>query len=91
MQGDMNNDSKIKALYIGHEDSITSLVQDDEFVLTGSADSTARLYDAKQGECLKRFKNFKPITVVNMNENFIVTGEIDGNVRVYDKFNGAVL
>ena len=43
MQGDMNSESKIKALFIGHENAITSVTQDDQFVLTGSADSTARL------------------------------------------------
>jgi len=76
--------SNIESLKHGQ---INSFTMDERYVLTGSDDNTARLYDKSTGKCiLKLSPDFKfnvrwnprilvsPVSVVNMNSKYIAIG-----------------
>jgi mitogen-activated protein kinase organizer 1 len=76
----------------GHTARINSVVfagTDDTLVISGSFDSTVRIWDSKSGstkpiQVLAEAKDSISCVLINSGGSEIVTGSVDGKVRYYD-------
>jgi WD40 repeat protein len=67
----------------GHRGVISTVKFDNDIIVTGSVDSTLRVWDAKTGECLKRLEGHEgEIVCVHYNGSVIVTGSEDKTIIV---------
>jgi len=82
----------LKKVFKSQSSHIVSLKMDDKFVLTGSDDSTTRLFDKLNGRCLFSILNRNiPLTTVEMNDRLIITGYADGVINFHCKLTGIIL
>lgn len=89
---DITKSIKLKKVFKGHKGNIVALKMDENFVLTGSEDSTARLFDKLSGRCLFSILNRNvALTAVDMNDKLIITGYADGVIDIYCKLTGIIL
>lgn len=68
----------------------------DITILSGSSDSTIKLWNISSGKCLKTLVGHKNSinSMINMNEiekNTIASGSTDQTVKIWDVFNGICL
>lgn len=73
----------------GHEDAITTVVvtADGRFAISGSRDTTLRLWDLTTGQCLRIFKGHKQAVldaVITPDNRFVVSGSADATLRLWD-------
>jgi WD40 repeat protein len=73
----------------GHTSRITAVdfADDNQFLLTASADGTARIWDVASGEALQRFvvPNVQILSAVfSIDGRFVLTGANDGLARLWD-------
>src|SRR5690349_11879731 len=83
-------------LQLGHSDDVHSLAfsPDGRFVLTGSKDWTARLWDAASGRELRKFEGHaQNVTSVAFSSDgrFVLTGSDDKTARLWDAASGREL
>src|SRR5581483_8878467 len=85
------NESHIRGTMVGHSGGINSVAisPDGKFFLTGSADNTARVWDATTAKELRTLKGSAPISAVlfSPDAKFAATASNDGTVRVWDLTN----
>jgi len=76
-----------------HYQPITCLHADGDFVVTGSADSTCKLWSIKTNSLLHNLVGHKdgPVNTVQMDENRIVSGGSDMCLKVWNRQNGTSL
>jgi len=72
----------------GHQHSVTSVAfsPDGSFVVSGSRDTTARIWGVETGKQLERFDHDGAVTdvVVSSDGNLLVTGSEDNSVRIWN-------
>jgi hypothetical protein len=88
-------DAEVKRL-AGHKDAVTAAAfsPDGKFLVTGSADKSAVLWDVAEGKAVRRFDghaNAVDSIAFSRDGNRIATGSIDRTARVWDVKNGALL
>ena len=81
---------------IGHTNSITSCAysKDGKFIVTGSEDKTAKIWDANTGKELQNFAvaNDKILSVdFNPNSKTIIACSEDGALYEWDIYSGKLL
>lgn len=74
---------------VGHEGPITAVKLNSKatYALTGSADTTVRLWDLQDGTCIKIFKGHtSKITALEFQdeEHYFASGSEDGSVRLWN-------
>jgi WD40 repeat protein len=78
--------------FIGHRGRINeiSISSDGKFVLSGSQDKTARLWDLKSGKELRKFQHAESVTSVSLSADgkLLLTGSEDGIARIWDPVAG---
>lgn len=87
-------EGKSARIFQGHSSEVTStaLSADGKYVVTGSLDKTAILWDAVSGKKLQTFEHSRGITCVNGNGKYVVTGSYyDKTVIVWDAATGKKL
>lgn len=75
----------------GHTDSVRAITGHANILITGSYDSTARVWDLKTGECLWVLKGHKEriySCVYDFKRNTCFTGSMDTSVRIWDLNTG---
>jgi WD40 repeat protein len=82
-----------RQLFSGHTGSIYSVAfsPDGKYILTGSQDGTARLWDVQKGEEVRRFivhKGGVSAVAFSPDGKLVVTGGNDGTVRLWDDKSG---
>ncbi len=82
--------------FSGHTSSVTSVAfsPDGQYVLTGSADGTARLWDASSGESLRTFTGhtaWVSSVAFSPDGRYVLTGSKDGTARLWDAASGESL
>jgi len=86
----------LKGFLKGHYESITAVAYspDGRYIVTGSEDKTARLWDVRKGEEVRIFKGHTDyVTSVNFSSDgrYLVTGSLDKTTKIWDlKMVGAV-
>jgi dipeptidyl aminopeptidase/acylaminoacyl peptidase len=80
--------------FSGHTDSITSIAfsPDSKYVLTGSKDTTARLWDAATGAQVRTFSghtSWVNSVAFSPDAKYVLTGSTDHTVKLWDAATGA--
>ena len=79
----------LKTMY-GHTGSVTALcVYEEELVVSGSADSTVRVWDPVEGICNHTLKGHtEKVLCVKVNAEYVVSSAEDDTIRVWLKDTG---
>lgn len=84
---------KLRKVYKGHSDEITSLAvsADGKYLVTGSWDKTARLWNIKTGAAIQTFQGHSDIVssvAITSDNNYVITGSHDGTIKLWDMNTG---
>ncbi len=87
-----NNHSVPIVCQIKHDDSVISLAfsPDGKYVVSGSGDRTARVWEAATGKEIARMSHDSRVTIVAFSPNgkYVVSGSRDGTARVWETATG---
>jgi WD40 repeat protein len=80
-------------LLAGHTAAISSLVQSGDLIISGSADSTIRSWNAASGAAAGSINNTAAVTSLAVSPDglAVATGAADNMVRLWTRANGAAL
>lgn len=74
---------------MGHQASVRCLEIKGDIVVSGSYDTTARVWSISEGRCLRTLSgHFSQIYAIAFDGNRIATGSLDTSVRIWDPSNG---
>ena len=81
------------ARFDGHEDAVLSLVfsHDGRYLLSGSIDTSVRLWEVSSGELVRRFDGHTSGVMsasISSDDRYAVTGAQDGSLIVWDLASG---
>jgi WD40 repeat protein len=87
------NSGKCIRKYIGHKNRVFSVnfSPDGKYALSGSADSTIRLWDLKSGKCIRQYIGHKNIVMsvcFSPDGKYALSGSWDKTVRLWDVNSG---
>ncbi|XP_066916191.1 WD repeat-containing protein 86-like [Clytia hemisphaerica] len=85
--GDGEFQGHLMRTYVGHTHTISALTLFDKYLITGSGDTTVRVYDAKDGRCRKVLKGHTATInkiIVNELEEKLYSASNDSTVRVWN-------
>jgi WD40 repeat protein/serine/threonine protein kinase len=91
-----SNRFRLLQTFEGHTDGVTSvaLSSDKRFALSGSIDSTLRLWDITNGVCLRTFEGHTgPVSSVDLSNDgrFALSGSRDKTLKIWDIASGRCL
>jgi F-box/WD-40 domain protein 7 len=86
----MNTGRCINSLY-GHTDTIRCVQFDQDKIISGSDDSTVKVYDVIEGEHTIKAHPDAKITCLQFDNNKMVTGASDGLMNVWSALTGEKL
>lgn len=74
---------------VGHGLSVRCLEIKGDIVVSGSYDTSARVWSISEGRCLQTLQgHFSQIYAIAFDGKRVVTGSLDTNVRVWDPTSG---
>lgn len=77
--------------FIGHKGGVWTLEFNDKYLVTGSTDKTARVWDIITGHTLVVLMGHKStVRTLKIKDNFIITGSRDSEIRIWN-FDGTCL
>ena len=102
MQGSRGSDAQASGqpslvAQLGHSETVNSVAfsPDGRRVLTGSLDSTAKLWDAETGQVIRTFAVNLMLCVYSVafspDERWVLTGSTDNGARLWDAETGQVI
>jgi WD40 repeat protein len=70
----------------GHDGMIMSIACTDKLIVSGGNDNTARVWDAKSGDCLKIETHSGDVSCVSISgdKKYFMSGSTDGTVKMFD-------
>ncbi|KAF9185085.1 hypothetical protein BGZ51_002959 [Haplosporangium sp. Z 767] len=79
---------KLKA-FRGHKDGVMCLQFDDSFLITGSYDNTAKVWNIETGECLRTLTGHALcVRALHFDEAKLITGSMDRTLRIWNYHTG---
>ncbi|XP_072014308.1 uncharacterized protein [Amphiura filiformis] len=76
---------RVAPLLRGHKEQVTCIDCDDTLLVSGSSDTTVRIWNVFTGECIHKLEEHTDsVTCLKMKKNLLVTGCADSIVRVFD-------
>ncbi|KAF9172417.1 hypothetical protein BGX20_005712 [Mortierella sp. AD010] len=73
----------------GHTDGVMCLQFDDSFLITGSYDNTAKVWDIETGECLRTLKGHALcVRALHFDEAKLITGSMDRTLKIWNYHTG---
>ena len=76
----------------GHSNRVYSLQFDGRFVVSGSLDTTIRVWDATTGQCKHTLMGHQSLTSgMELHKNILISGNADSTVKVWDITTGNCL
>lgn len=79
---------KIKS-FIGHKDGITCLQFNRKYLMTGSYDSTIKIWKIETGECVKTLTGHtKGVRSLVFDNQKLITGGLDSTIKVWNYHTG---
>ena len=77
---------------MGHQASVRCLEIHGDLVVSGSYDTTAKIWSITTGDCLRTLQgHFSQIYAVAFDGNRIATGSLDTSVRIWNPHDGLVV
>jgi len=77
---------------MGHQASVRCLEIHGDLVVSGSYDTTAKIWNISSGECLKTLQgHFSQIYAIAFDGKRIATGSLDTSVRIWNPEDGYAL
>ena len=74
---------------MGHQASVRCLEIHGGLVISGSYDTTAKIWDIETGQCLRTLQgHFSQIYAIAFDGNKIATGSLDTSVRIWNPHDG---
>jgi F-box and WD-40 domain protein CDC4 len=74
---------------IGHQASVRCLEIHGDIVVSGSYDTTAKIWSISEGKCLRTLTgHFSQIYAIAFDGKKIATGSLDTSVRIWDPNDG---
>ena len=74
-----------------HKDTIRCVQFDQDKIISGSDDSTVKVYDAVEGEFTIKAHPDNKVTCLQFDKNKMVTGSSDSNMHVWSALGGEKL
>eukprot|EP01133_Synstelium_polycarpum_P004097 gene4097-4781_t len=69
----------------GHEGPVESICFNDQYLFSGSADHTIRVWDIKKLRCIFTLESHdKPVHTVVVNDKYLFSGSSDKTIKVWD-------
>ncbi|KAG0331061.1 hypothetical protein BG000_011245 [Podila horticola] len=79
---------KVKA-FRGHTDGVMCLQFDDSFLITGSYDNTAKVWNIETGECLRTLTGHALcIRALHFDDAKLITGSMDRTLKIWNYHTG---
>lgn len=76
-------------MLVGHLASVRCLEIHGDIVVSGSYDTTAKVWSISEGRCLRTLNgHFSQIYAIAFDGKRIATGSLDTSVRIWDPENG---
>ncbi|ORZ07307.1 WD40-repeat-containing domain protein [Lobosporangium transversale] len=73
----------------GHTDGVMCLQFDDTFLITGSYDNTAKVWNIETGECLRTLKGHALcVRALRFDEAKLITGSMDRTLKIWNYHTG---
>ena len=73
----------------GHKDAIRALAASGRTLVSGSYDTTAKIWSISSGKCLRTLTgHFSQIYAIAFDGKKIATGSLDTSVRIWDPTDG---
>ncbi|KAF9580793.1 hypothetical protein BGW38_002412 [Lunasporangiospora selenospora] len=73
----------------GHTDGVMCLQFDDSFLITGSYDNTAKVWNIETGECLRTLKgHVLCVRALQFDDAKLITGSMDRTLRIWNYHTG---
>ncbi|KAF9186131.1 hypothetical protein BGZ51_005633 [Haplosporangium sp. Z 767] len=73
----------------GHTDGVMCLQFDDSFLITGSYDNTAKVWNIETGECLRTLKGHALcVRALHFDEAKLITGSMDRTLKIWNYHTG---
>jgi F-box and WD-40 domain protein CDC4 len=70
---------------VGHQASVRCLEIKGDIVVSGSYDTTAKVWSISEGRCIQTLQgHFSQIYAIAFDGRRVVTGSLDTNVRIWD-------
>ncbi|KAG1223698.1 hypothetical protein G6F68_020276 [Rhizopus microsporus] len=80
----MTTGNCIRTLF-GHVEGVWSLAYDTLRIVSGSHDSTVRVWDLANGRCMHALEGHSgPVTAVALSDTKIISASDDGDVKIWD-------
>lgn len=74
---------------MGHQASVRCLEVKGDIVVSGSYDTTAKIWSIESGQCLRTLSgHFSQIYAIVFDGKRIATGSLDTSVRIWDPEDG---
>ncbi|MEQ9507154.1 MAG: TIR domain-containing protein [Hyphomonas sp.] len=88
-----HENNRVKHVIEGHDDTVTSAAfsPDGQWIVTGSWDNTARIWNAKTGDAVRALEGHDRMVtsaVFSPDGNWIVTGSFDNTARIWNAETG---
>ncbi|KAF9116106.1 hypothetical protein BGX27_004904 [Mortierella sp. AM989] len=73
----------------GHTDGVMCLQFDDSFLITGSYDNTAKVWNIETGECLRTLKGHALcVRALHFDDAKLITGSMDRTLKIWNYHTG---
>ncbi|CDK24888.1 unnamed protein product [Kuraishia capsulata CBS 1993] len=73
----------------GHEDGVTCIQFDDQFLMTGSYDKTVKIWNVNTGELLRTLEGHNGgIKALVFDDQKLITGGLDSTIKVWNHHTG---
>lgn len=86
---------KLERIFNGHKDIVTAVrfSPNDSLMITGSVDSTIKIWKRETGEIVKTMRQPQGITYLDLSNdgNYIATGSYDETARIWRVSDGALI
>ena len=76
-----------KKILVGHNDGVYTCQFDQNVIISGSRDSSIKIWDLQSGDCIKTIESAheKSVLCLHFDDEQIVTGSSDYTIRIWDR------
>lgn len=75
--------------FIGHKDGVTCLQFNSKYLMTGSYDTTIKIWKVETGECIRTLiGHTKGVRALVFDSTKLITGGLDSTIKVWNYHNG---